>query len=203
MTSLLCSRCTKSLGKFTCTPCHRKAHKSLHTIIIITIIIIFIIIIVSPILWGFICIIYSYSSGLLHWHWGNLTFAPVPAKQSGKIWVRSSDTKSQKTLRWLHNGRDSVLNHSFRRRSKKTSKLRVTGLCAGIQRGPVNSPHKWPVTRKMFPFDDVIMVHNKARAVSVFLEMCCAFCAWGGEPRSDMALRINIVFVLRYEHHWV
>ena len=28
----------------------------------------------------------------------------------------------------------------------------------GIHRGPVNSPHKWPVTRKMFPFDDVIML---------------------------------------------
>ena len=27
----------------------------------------------------------------------------------------------------------------------------------GIHRGPVNSPHKWPVARKMFPFDDVIM----------------------------------------------
>ena len=27
----------------------------------------------------------------------------------------------------------------------------------GIHRGPVNSPHKWPLTRKMFPFDDVIM----------------------------------------------
>ena len=26
-----------------------------------------------------------------------------------------------------------------------------------IHRGPVNSPHKLPVTRKMFPFDDVIM----------------------------------------------
>ena len=26
-----------------------------------------------------------------------------------------------------------------------------------IHRGPVNSPHKWTVTRKMFPFDDVIM----------------------------------------------
>ena len=24
-------------------------------------------------------------------------------------------------------------------------------------RWPVNSPHKWPVTRKMFPFDDVII----------------------------------------------
>ena len=28
----------------------------------------------------------------------------------------------------------------------------------GIHRGPVNSPQKWPVTRKMFPFDDVIMI---------------------------------------------
>ena len=26
-----------------------------------------------------------------------------------------------------------------------------------IHREPVNFPHKWPVTRKMFPFDDVIM----------------------------------------------
>ena len=26
-----------------------------------------------------------------------------------------------------------------------------------IHRRPVNSPHKWPVMRKMFPFDDVIM----------------------------------------------
>ena len=28
----------------------------------------------------------------------------------------------------------------------------------GIHRWPVNSPHKWPVTGKMFPFDDVIMI---------------------------------------------
>ena len=27
----------------------------------------------------------------------------------------------------------------------------------GIHRGPMNSPYKWPVMRKMFPFDDVIM----------------------------------------------
>ena len=26
-----------------------------------------------------------------------------------------------------------------------------------IRRWPVKSPHKWPVTRKIFPFDDVIM----------------------------------------------
>ena len=28
----------------------------------------------------------------------------------------------------------------------------------GIHRWPVNSPHKWPVTQKMFPFDDFIMI---------------------------------------------
>ena len=36
----------------------------------------------------------------------------------------------------------------------------ITALLAfvrGIHRSPVNSPHKGPVTRKMFPFDDVIM----------------------------------------------
>ena len=27
----------------------------------------------------------------------------------------------------------------------------------GIHRGPVNSPHKGPVTRNEFPFDDVII----------------------------------------------
>ena len=71
------------------------------------------------------------------------------------------------SLPWRHNGPDSVSNHQphdcllnrlFRRRWKKTSKLRVTGLCVGNSPGPVNSPHKGPVTRKMLPFDDVIMV---------------------------------------------
>ena len=47
---------------------------------------------------------------------------------------------SQHSLQWRHNGRNSVSNHQphdglfnrlFRRRSTKTSKLRVTGLCAG------------------------------------------------------------------------
>ena len=33
----------------------------------------------------------------------------------------------------------------------------------GIHRRPVNSPHKGPVTRKMFPFDDVIMESMKNR----------------------------------------
>ena len=76
------------------------------------------------------------------------------------------------SLHWRHNDyggvsnhqpHDCLLNRLFRRRLKKTSKLRVTGLCAGNSPGPVNSPHKGPVTRKMFPFDDVIMVRSTPR----------------------------------------
>ena len=37
----------------------------------------------------------------------------------------------------------------------------------GIHRGPVNSPHKWPVTRKMLPFDDVIMISWSVAAFSL------------------------------------
>ena len=44
-----------------------------------------------------------------------------------------------------------------KRRSKKISKLRVTGLCAGNSPVTGEWPHKRPVTRKMFPFDEIIM----------------------------------------------
>ena len=58
-----------------------------------------------------------------HYYWNKLS--AVPAGDS--------------TLQWRHNGCDSVSNHQshdcflnrlFRRTSKKTSKLRITGLCA-------------------------------------------------------------------------
>ena len=73
---------------------------------------------------------------------------------------------TRSTLQWRHNGRDGVSNHRRLdcllnrlswRKSKKTWKVRVTGLCEGTSPWPVNSPHKGPVTRKMSPFDDVIM----------------------------------------------
>ena len=45
----------------------------------------------------------------------------------------------------------------FKCRSKKISKSRATGLCKGNSPMTGESPHKGPVTPKMFPFDDVIM----------------------------------------------
>ena len=82
------------------------------------------------------------------------------------VYVLRDITLHYVALQWRHNDHDGVSKHQlhgclpkrlFRRRSKKTSKLRVTGPCVGNSPGPVNSPHKRQVTRKMFPFDDVIM----------------------------------------------
>ena len=80
------------------------------------------------------------------------------------------------TLQWRHNGHDGVSNHqpchcllnrSFGRISKKPSNLRFTGLCAGNSSVTGESPHKWPVTRKMFPFDEVIMINAAKRVFNV------------------------------------
>ena len=76
-------------------------------------------------------------------------------------------TREAVSLQWRHNDRDGASNHRrldcllsrlFKCRSKKTSRLFVTGLCEGNHRSSVDLTHKWPVTRKMFPRDDVIMM---------------------------------------------
>ena len=41
---------------------------------------------------------------------------------------------------------------------RKRQSSALLAFVRGIHRWPVNSPHKWPVTRKMFSFDDVIML---------------------------------------------
>ena len=55
-------------------------------------------------------------------------------------WRIQCTSQKRNSLQWRHNGRDSVSNHRcpncllnrlFRHRSKKTPKIRVTGLCEG------------------------------------------------------------------------
>ena len=98
-------------------------------------------------------------------------------------------TKIGQQLRWRHNGCGGVSNTSFtivdstvysdagQRKHQSSASL---AFVLGIHRGPVNSPHKGPVTRKIFPFDDVIMNpltttrHNKARNVYMIIGVCCS-----------------------------
>ena len=78
-----------------------------------------------------------------------------------------------------HQPQGCLLNWLFGRRSTKTPKLLVTGLCAGNSPGPGNSLRKGPVTRKRFPFDDVIMsyLHTilriSSRSVSGWFSLRC------------------------------
>ena len=86
------------------------------------------------------------------------------ALDPGPFWSRAQ--RNVETLQWRHNGCDSVSNHQphdcllkrlFRRRSKKTSKPRVTGLCAGISPGTGGFPAQMASYAENVPFDDVIM----------------------------------------------
>ena len=74
------------------------------------------------------------------------------------------------SLQWRHNVRDSISNHQprecllsrlIRRRSKKTSKLRVTGLCAGNSPEAGEFPAQRASNAENIPFDDVIMYIRK------------------------------------------
>ena len=87
-------------------------------------------------------------------------------------------------LQWRYNERDRVSNHQphdcllnrlFKRRSKKTSKLRTTSLCAGNSPITGEFPAQRAVTRKMFPFDDVIM------------RTAVVYSLWPSRPSSTLA----------------
>ena len=49
----------------------------------------------------------------------------------------------------------TVYSSAYKRKHQSSESL---AFVRGIYRWPVNSPHKEPVSRKMFPFDDVIMI---------------------------------------------
>ena len=64
-----------------------------------------------------------------------------------------------------HNERDDVSNHRrhdcllkrlFMRKQKNQSPAPLASV-RGTRRWPIDSPHKGPVTREMFPFHDIIM----------------------------------------------
>ena len=116
------------------------------------------------------------------------------------------------SLRWHHNGRDSVSNHQphhcllnrlFRRRWKKTSELRVTGLCAGNSPGTGESPHKWPATRKMFPFNDVIMCAWDLVHYLNYLLFNIWGCVFSNYPFPFSWVKISVHFIIITSEKWI
>ena len=60
----------------------------------------------------------------------------------------------------------TVYSGADRRKHQSSASL---AFVRGIHRSPVNSPHKRPVTRKIFPFDDVIMFINVLHYIDVIM----------------------------------
>ena len=86
------------------------------------------------------------------------TIAPITAVTSRLGDVTMSPMASQITS--LTIVYSTVCSGADQRKHKSSASL---AFVRGILRGPGNSPHKWSVTRKMFPFDDVIMTHQIAK----------------------------------------
>ena len=75
--------------------------------------------------------------------------------------------------RWRHNGAmasqitsltivySTVYSGAYQRKHQSSESL---AFVRGIRRWPVNSPHKWPITRKNLPFGDVIMIAHDTRS---------------------------------------
>ena len=72
-------------------------------------------------------------------------------------------------------------NHSDADQRKHQSSASLA-FVRGIHRGPVNSPHKWPVTRKMFPFVDVIIIVSPS----------CGYCDYRVVPHIMNTHDINL-----------
>ena len=102
---------------------------------------------------------------------------------SGKlIWIHYSDVimgemASQSTSLTIVY---SIVNSGADQRTHQSSASLV--FVRGIHRWPVNSPHKWPVTRKMSPFDDVIMYFKNWSSEIWSGRNCKTFWKWCTHP---------------------
>ena len=97
------------------------------------------------------------------WHYGDVMMGGMASDITSLMIVYST----------VHSGADQ-------RKHQSSASL---AFVHGIHRWPVNTPHKGPVTRKMFPFDDVIMRQSSMT---------------GGFPSlSAINLNLNVFFVVR------
>ena len=71
----------------------------------------------------------------------------------------------------------NIYSGADQRNHQSSSSLAFFGENSPVTPLPVFSPHKGPVTRKMFPFDDVIMHFMDVKRVPIFCEKCYDFVA--------------------------
>ena len=154
----------------------------------------------------------SYSKCFLKGFHLNLVFRASPwGNTTSRNWVSGCTTFQEgvMALQWRHNERDGVSNHQphgcllnrlFGRRSKKTSKLRVTGLCKG------NSPvtGEFPVQRASHTENvSIWWRHHGMETLSALLALCDGNPSWHKALMFSLAstrIRIYKTFLARSRH---
>ena len=121
---------------------------------------------------------------------------------------KTSRFRFPESLEWRYNTRlgvsnhrylDCLLNRLFIHTPKKISKLRVTDLCEGNPPEPTDTggfPQKGPVTRKLFPFDDVIMFPCYVTVMERF--QGDKFCYVWYQSRYFTMPALSLVFILPF-----
>ena len=79
----------------------------------------------------------------------------------------------------------TVYSGAYQRKHQSSASL---AFVRGIHRGPVNSPHKWPVTRKMFPFDDVMDWENRRQSNKIRAYTSRGHSGYAQTVRGDVTL---------------
>ena len=72
------------------------------------------------------------------WHYGDVIMGTIASQITSLIWLFTQP----------------FIQTQIKKKHQSSTSL---AFVRGIHRRLVNSLHKWPVTRKMFPFDDIIM----------------------------------------------
>ena len=143
--------------------------------------------------------------------WGNLTswFTDLPKSMhsmshSGSfvvVWPWSSSPIS--SLQWRHSENDGVSNHQhhdsllnrlFKAQNKKTSKLRVTGLCEGNSPVTGEFPTQRASNAGMFPFDDAIMLQCSFTGTEAIMRLW--HCPWSNLEVYGKMYHTNWLFMI-------
>ena len=117
------------------------------------------------------------------------------------------------SLQWRHNNNggvsihqrlDCLFNHFLGADQRKQQSSASLAFVRGIHWWPVDSPLKGPVTRKMFPFDDVIMMPVNITLVGVEKQRIMYWLEWWPEWLSLMNTKItSSAYTVRHDTKYI
>ena len=138
---------------------------------------------------------------------------------TGPLWREPPVTDGRASTN--HQPHDCLFTCLFQRISKETSKLRVTGLCAGNSPGTGEFPAQMTSNAEnvsiwwghhVFPFDNIIMNLNQTKVAQCWITdadwqvhvLLKLYFLWvGGNPVNPLILVDPIFMIIKLVQHWL